>query len=93
MRSGGPASPRGGKSLPRIVGAAVDLAKHGGEGFASAGGRTRARGSARWAGLDRGRPLSGVGMWHRRYGVDFALVGNEVEMTNQIGVRVAWGEP
>jgi len=75
--------------------AAVDAARHGTEGTKLRLGVEFTRpglGSLR-AGLDHGRPIFGMGIQYRRYGIDLALIQGEVEMTKQLGVRVAWGEP
>lgn len=75
--------------------AALDLARHGSEGTRMRLGVEYARAGlgALRAGFDHGRPVFGVGIQYRRYGVDLSLVQGEVEMTKQLGVRVAWGEP
>ena len=75
--------------------AVVDLGKQGHEGMTSRIGLevTRAGiGSAR-LGLQGGHATAGVGLSWRRYGVDLAVSQGEVEMTHQLAVRVAWGEP
>jgi len=45
------------------------------------------------AGLEGGRALFGVGVQFKRYGLDVAVSQGEVEMTQQIALRAAWGEP
>ncbi|MGE5178288.1 MAG: hypothetical protein ACM3PF_04255, partial [Bacteroidota bacterium] len=78
-----------------VLRGAVDLARHGGEGTRVRVGAEYARpglGALR-AGFDHGRPVFGVGFQYRRYGVDLALARGETEMTKQLGVHVAFGEP
>ena len=81
----------------RLVAArgAVDLSRQGGDG-----GRARVAlevnrpgwGSLR-AGFNAGRPVFGVGVKYRRYGLDLAMEQGEVEATQQLALHVAWGEP
>lgn len=75
--------------------AVVDLGRQGSEGVTSRIGLEVSRaglGSAR-AGLQGGNAVLGVGLSWRRYGVDLAIAQGEVEMTHQLALRVAWGEP
>ena len=83
--------------LSRLVAAraAVDLSRQGSDG-------NRARvalevnrpgwGSLR-AGLNAGRPVFGLGVQYRRYGLDVAMEQGELEATQQVALHVAWGEP
>jgi tetratricopeptide (TPR) repeat protein len=75
--------------------AALDVARHGTEGTRMRLGVEYARAGlgALRAGFDHGRPVFGVGIQYRRYAVDLSLVQNEFEMTKQLGIRLAWGEP
>jgi tetratricopeptide (TPR) repeat protein len=75
--------------------AAADVARHGSEGMkprVAVEFTRRGLGAVR-AGLNNGKPVFGVGVQYRRYGVDVAIAQGEVEMTQQFAVRVAWGEP
>ena len=75
--------------------AALDVARHGSEGTRMRLGVEYARAGlgALRAGFDHGRPVFGVGIQYRRYAVDLSMVPNEFEMTKQLGIRLAWGEP
>ena len=75
--------------------AIVDVSRQGGSGMKSRVGVELTRigiGSVR-AGLNAGRPLAGIGINWRRYGLDLAMEQGEVEATQQIALHVAWGEP
>jgi len=75
--------------------AIVDFSRQGSEGMRSRFGveLTRAGIGAVRAGLNAGRPLAGVGIQWRRYGLDLAMEQGAVEATQQIALHVAWGEP
>jgi tetratricopeptide (TPR) repeat protein len=75
--------------------AALDLARHGGEGTRVRLGVEYARAGlgALRAGFDHGKPVFGVGIQYRRYGVDLSMAQGDVATTKQLGIRVAWGEP
>lgn len=83
--------------LARLTGAraVIDLSRQGSEGMRSRFGveLTRAGIGAVRAGLNAGRPLAGVGIQWRRYGLDLAMEQGQVEATQQIALHVAWGEP
>lgn len=83
--------------IARLTGAraVIDLSRQGSEGMRSRFGveLTRAGIGAVRAGLNAGRPLAGVGIQWRRYGLDLAMEQGQVEATQQIALHVAWGEP
>ncbi len=82
----------GGLSAIRAV---ADIARHGSEGMKPRVGvefTRRGMGALR-AGINNGKPVLGVGVQYRRYGVDLSIAQGDVEMTKQFAVRVAWGEP
>ena len=88
----GPEWRLGGASAIRAV---ADLARQGQEGMKPRVGvefTRRGLGAVR-AGINNGRPVLGVGVQYRRYGVDLSIAQGEVEMTRQFAVRVAFGEP
>lgn len=75
--------------------AVIDLARQGSEGMKSRIGVEITRdgyGSVR-AGLNANRPVVGLGINWRRYGLDVALAQGETEMTRQLALHLAWGEP
>jgi hypothetical protein len=77
------------------VRAVVDLARQGAQGTQARAGVefTRAGLGAFRLGMQGGRALAGVGILWRRYGLDLAIAQGETEMTQQLALRVAWGEP
>jgi len=83
--------------IARLTGAraVVDLSRQGSEGMRSRFGveLTRTGIGAVRAGLNAGRPLAGIGIQWRRYGLDLAMEQGEVEATQQIALHVAFGEP
>ena len=88
----GPEWRLGGLSALRAV---ADIARHGDEGMKPRLGvefTRRGLGALR-AGFNNGKPVLGVGVQYRRYGVDFSVAPGDVEMTQQFGLRFAWGEP
>lgn len=92
LGAAGPEWRVGGRSAIRAV---ADVARHGGEGMKPRIGvefTRRGLGAVR-AGINNGKPVLGVGVQYRRYGVDLSIAKGELEMTQQFAVRVAWGEP
>jgi len=88
----GPEWHLGGLSVIRAV---ADVARHGAEGMKPRIGvefTRRGLGALR-AGINNGKPVLGIGVQYRRYGVDLSIAQGEVEMTKQFAVRVGWGEP
>lgn len=88
----GPAWSLGGPSEIRGV---ADVARHGTEGMKPRLGveiRRRGLGAAR-LGYSNGHPVVGMGVTYRRYGIDVALAPGDVSATQQIALRMAWGEP
>ena len=92
LGAAGPEWRVGSRSAIRAV---ADLARHGSEGLKPRVGvefTRRGLGAVR-AGINNGKPVLGVGVQYRRYGVDLSIAKGELEMTQQFAVRVAWGEP
>jgi hypothetical protein len=83
--------------LGRLSGlrAVADLARTGGQGIRTRAGLelTRAGWGAVRAALEGGRAQVGVGINFRRYGLDLAITQGELETTQQVALRAAWGEP
>jgi tetratricopeptide (TPR) repeat protein len=82
----------GGRNALRGI---LDLGKQGPEPMTSRAGveMTRAGWGSLRAGLNAGHPVLGAGFTWRRYGLDVAIAQGEVEVTHQIALHVAWGEP
>ncbi|HET7903747.1 MAG TPA: hypothetical protein VFM17_04220 [Candidatus Eisenbacteria bacterium] len=74
--------------------AVADLAREGAGGTKPRLGVefTRPGLGALRAGIQNGRPVLGVGVSYRRYGVDLTLLQGDEGATRQFGVRIGWGE-
>ncbi|HSQ60302.1 MAG TPA: hypothetical protein VLT84_07700 [Acidobacteriota bacterium] len=74
--------------------AVADLAREGAGGTKPRIGVefTRPGLGALRAGLQNGKPVLGVGVSYRRYGVDLTLLQGDEGATRQFGVRIGWGE-
>ncbi|HEU4335103.1 MAG TPA: hypothetical protein VFT32_11455, partial [Candidatus Eisenbacteria bacterium] len=74
--------------------AVADLAREGAGGTKPRIGVefTRPGLGALRAGIQNGKPVLGVGVSYRRYGVDLTLLQGDEGATRQFGVRIGWGE-